>query len=229
MELADGSSSQAASLEELNTSVELIKKQTRQFADNAGEANTLSNKSTGNAQKGNEAMKQLLGAMQSIRESSNSISSIIKTIQDIAFQTNLLSLNASVEAARAGEHGRGFAVVAEEVRSLANRSQGAATETTGLIEDSLDRVDAGSGIAESTAGALDIIVTNANEVLNIVNDIAASSKGQAEAIGQISVGLEQISTVVQSNSAVSEETAAAAQELTSQAELLRELVAYFKL
>ena len=227
--LAVGATEQASSVEELNASVDLINQQTKQNADNANEANSLSNKSTQNAQKGNEAIKQMLEAMAQIKVSSNDISRIIKTIQDIAFQTNLLALNASVEAARAGEHGKGFSVVAEEVRSLAARSQEAATQTTGLIETSINRVDVGSDIAEATADALSNIVTSANEVLNIINGIAVSSQEQTEAIGQVVNGLSQISSVIQSNSAVSEEAAAASEELNSQAELLRQFVAYFKL
>jgi len=229
MDLATGATEQASTVEELNTSMELINLQTKQNADNAQEANTLSTKSTENAKEGNKDMAQMLDAMRQIKESSGNISRIIKVIQDIAFQTNLLALNAAVEAARAGEHGKGFAVVAEEVRSLAARSQEAASETTGMIEESINRVDIGSGIAEATAKALDIIVNNADEVLQIINSISSSSKEQAEAVGQISTGLGQIAIVVQNNSAVSEETAAASEELNSQAEILQELVSYFKL
>jgi len=227
--LANGASEQASSVEELNASIELINQKTTRNADNAEEASNLSNQSSQHAGEGNEAMQKMLEAMQGIKVSSGNISKIIKTIQDIAFQTNLLALNAAVEAARAGEHGRGFAVVAEEVRNLAVLSQEAATETTGLIEDSIIRVDTGSGIAGKTADALNNIVASADEVLQIINGISVSSKEQAEALGQVIIGLGQISSVVQSNSAVSEETAAAAEELNSQAELLRELVSYFRL
>ena len=229
MDLATGATQQASTIEQLSMSIDMVNKQTQENAQNANTANEVSSKSTVSASQGQEAMKKMLEAMNGIKDSSAAISNIIKTIESIAFQTNLLALNAAVEAARAGEHGRGFSVVAEEVRSLAGRSQVAATETTALIEDSILRVEGGTDIAGSTAESLDDIVNSVQEVYNIITDISNASKSQAEAIEEITKGIVQISEVIQTNSAVSEEAASAAEELNSQAEILRELVVKFKL
>ena len=228
-QLASGAQEQASSVQQLNTSIDIINEQTRQNADSASTARDISYKSALNAKEGNEAMNQTVEAMVQIKESSDNISKIIKTIQNIAFQTNLLALNASVEAARAGEQGKGFSVVADEVRSLAGRSEEAANETTTLIQDSIERVEIGSGIAESSSKSLDAIVASSGEVSDIIEGISTASHEQAEAIALVSTGLEEISKVTQNNSAVSQETAAASQELNSQAEILQQLVSYFKL
>jgi len=228
-ELASGAQEQAGAVEELNATIDVLNQQTQQNADSASAASALSTRSTANAQAGNASMQEMLAAMAQIKDSSGEISKIIKAIQDIAFQTNLLALNAAVEAARAGDHGRGFSVVAEEVRNLAGRSQTSASETTELIETSNSRVESGSSIAETTSKALNTIVKSAAEVSALINNISISSREQAEGIKQVSTGLSQISQVVQNNSAVSEEAAAASQELNSQAEMLQQLVSFFKL
>lgn len=227
--LSQGSTEQASSIEELTASIEEIAAQTKQNAANADQANELALMAKGDAVNGNEQMKEMLKAMGDINESSANISKIIKVIDEIAFQTNILALNAAVEAARAGQHGKGFAVVAEEVRNLAARSANAAKETTVLIESSINKAAGGTKIANDTAQALNKIVEGVAKAASLVGEIAAASNEQAAAIAQINQGIMQVSEVTQINSATSEESAAASEELSSQAELLKEMVSKFKL
>jgi methyl-accepting chemotaxis protein len=229
MTLAQGATVQASSVQELNAALHTINESTINNAKDAKNAERLSIDSKENASKGNEDMGKMLKAMDSIKESSNGISKIIKAIEDIAFQTNLLALNAAVEAARAGEHGKGFAVVAEEVRNLAGRSQTSAQETAQLIEESITRVNEGMSMANETAGTLRLIINGVSDVSEIITGINAASQEQAKSIKQVMEGINQITGVVQTNSATSEESASASEQLSSQAEVLKGLVAVFKL
>ncbi len=228
MSLAEGATEQASAISQLTASIEKISEQIQDTAKNSQSANQFSIKSMENAKHGNKEMQAMLESMEGIKEASDNISKIIRVIDSIAFQTNLLALNAAVEAARAGAQGKGFAVVAEEVRSLAVRSQEAAKNSTALIEDSIAKVNHGTQIAKETAAALNVIVENAADVSGVIEQIAISSNNQAEAVAQISIGLDQISQVVQNNSSTSQESAAAAEQLNSQAEMLRQMMAFFK-
>ncbi len=227
--LSQGATEQAASLEEITSSMSEIGSQTRLNAENANMANALAHEARSAAEKGNAEMGELTDAMTEINESSKNISKIIKVIDEIAFQTNLLALNAAVEAARAGRHGKGFAVVAEEVRNLAARSATAAKETSEMIENSIKTVGRGTNLVTKTGDALSDIQNSSVKVANIIGEITTSSNEQAQGISQINEGLTQIDTVTQTNTASAEESASAAEELSGQSNQLRELVDRFKL
>ncbi|MCL2839226.1 MAG: methyl-accepting chemotaxis protein [Defluviitaleaceae bacterium] len=227
--LAVGAGEQSSAIERLSDSVDAISIQTQNNADNADNANVLAARSTSSAISGNESMQNMLIAMEKIQTSSTGIQQIISVISDIAFQTNLLALNAAVEAARAGEHGRGFNVVAEEVRNLASKSQQSVHNTESLINDSNAQVGAGAEITQTTADALQLIVDNAAELSNIISAIADASKGQAEALAEFKLGIDQIAQVVSTNTTASEESAVAAEELMTQAEALQNMMKYFKI
>ena len=226
--LSQGANEQASSLEQITSTVVEINSQTALNAEQAEKANQLSTKAKDTALVGNKEMDQLNYAMGEITNSAQSISKIIKVIDEIAFQTNLLALNAAVEAARAGKFGKGFAVVAEEVRNLAARSATAAKETTDLIAGTISTIENGADLSNKTASVLKEITNNSVEISEIVHEIASSSSDQRNSISQIKDGLSQIDRVTQSNSATSEESASAAEQLTGQSSSLSEMIARFK-
>lgn len=227
--LAQGSTEQASALQQVTASIDDITEKTKVNAENAANANQLVRKTKENAEEGNQEMAQMVSAMHDINESSENISKIIKTIDDIAFQTNILALNAAVEAARAGEHGKGFAVVAEEVRNLAAKSAEAASETAEMIEDSIQKVQNGSELAERTEKMLVEISAAVDNTVNLIEEIASASGDQASALSQIVQAVNQVSQVVQQNSATSEQCAAASEELSNQAKNLEHLVGRYQL
>lgn len=227
--LAQGSTEQASSIQQVTASITDVTERTKKNADEAKEAENLVNQAKEEAIAGTDEMNRMMSAMQDITESSENISKIIKTIDDIAFQTNILALNAAVEAARAGEHGKGFAVVAEEVRNLAAKSAAAASETAEMIEDSIEKTQNGSVIASETSSKLAAIAQNVEEIVKIVANIADSSNEQAVALGQIDEAISQVSSVVQNNSATSEQCAAASEQLSNQAQNLKVLLGNYSL
>jgi len=222
--LASGASEQAASLEETSASLEEISSMTKRNADSASEANTFANQTRTAAETGAADVQAMNDAMEAIKSSSDNIAKIIKTIDEIAFQTNILALNAAVEAARAGEAGAGFAVVADEVRALAQRSATAARETADKIEDAIQKSAHGVEISSKVAASLRQIVEKARSVDSLVGEISTASREQSDGIGQVLTAVTQMDKVTQGNAALAEESAAAAEELTAQARSLDEIV-----
>ena len=227
--LAAGSTEQAASVQELSSSISEVAERTKDNSAKAEQAAKLAVSIKGSAEKGSAQMDDMIESVKNINEASQSISKVIKTIDDIAFQTNILALNAAVEAARAGQHGKGFAVVAEEVRNLSAKSAQAAKDTENMIADSMQKAEHGVKVAGETATSLSEIVSGINESNTLISEIAQASEEQAMSISQINVGIDQVAKVVQQNSATAEESAAASEEMSSQAVVLQELISQFKL
>ena len=227
--LGQGTTEQASSVEELAARISVISEQVKNTAKGALEARGQTHQTGESVLLCNQKMQNLVEAMQKIQESSDEIEKILKTIDDIAFQTNILALNAAVEAARAGSAGKGFAVVAEEVRNLAGKSAAAAKDTSVLIENSTDAVHMGMEIARNTADVLLEVVNSIQAVVKAIDEIATVSNEQSEAVEQVSEGINQISIVVQNNSATAEESAAASEELSAEATCLKEMVDQFTL
>lgn len=227
--LSQGATEQASSVEELAATINEISQQIKGNAEAAKEANGIMSDTSVEIAESNDKMQSLISAMEEISDASQQIGKVIKTIEDIAFQTNILALNAAVEAARAGAAGKGFAVVADEVRSLASKSAEAAKGTTALIENSIKAVENGTRLADETAKSLVMVVDGAKKASNTVTRIASASDEQANSIIQVTTGVDQISSVVQTNSATAEESAAASEELSGQAQMLKDLVDRFTL
>ncbi len=223
--LAEGSSEQAASIEETSSSMEEMASMTRHNANNAGLADSLMKQVNQVVNKANTSMSQLTASMQEISIASEKTCKIIKTIDEIAFQTNLLSLNTAVEAARAGEAGAGFAVVADEVRNLAMRAADAAKNTAALIEDTMKKVSDGTALVRTTNDAFNEVARNTQKVGALVGEISAASNEQSQGIEQVNIAVTEMDKVTQRNAETAEETASASEELNAQADELKGFVA----
>ncbi len=227
--LADGTTRQASAIEEISATIAEVSTQIANTAQNAAQAGNLSKQTQEKVNEQDTEIQNMVSAMNEISDTSKEIEKIIKTIEDISFQTNILALNAAVEAARAGDAGKGFAVVADEVRNLANKSAEAAKSTSSLITASIEAVDKGSKIATTTAESMKQVKGMSSQTASLISDIAAASAEQNDSIKQITSGIEQISQVIQTNSATAEETAASCEELSGQSRLLKDQVARFKI
>ena len=227
--LSQGATEQASSIEELSANMQDISQSIQASTKTAGDAYKLQGEAGVAVLQSNEKMEEMRKAMDDITAKSNEISKIIKTIDDIAFQTNILSLNAAIEAARAGAAGKGFAVVADEVGNLAQKSAKAAQNTGLLIEETIEAVEKGAKITEETAESLNSVSKSTEEVNTLIEKISSASSKDLEGITSLNQGLQQISSVVQANSATAEQSAAASEELTGQANKMNELVERFQL
>ena len=227
--LSSGSVEQAAAVQELSASIQDISRQVDRTSEDAGDARTASEEAAMQLEICDRKMEALTAAMEDISKSSQQIGGIIKTMEDIAFQTKILSLNASVEAARAGEAGRSFSVVADEVQTLANKSSASAHNITQLIENSMQLVAYGASLSSDTTEALAAVISSARKSTEIVERIAGSAVEQSQSLKQLTLGMEQISEVVQTNAATAEKSAASARELSGQAEELKVAVQRFRL
>ncbi|MBC5689330.1 methyl-accepting chemotaxis protein [Mediterraneibacter sp. NSJ-55] len=225
--LSQGATEQASSIEQLAATINDISSQIKESAANAATASSLAHSVGNDMMDSNLHMSEMTNAMAEIKESATQIHKIIKTIEDIAFQTNILALNAAVEAARAGSAGKGFAVVAEEVRNLAGKSQDAAQDTTVMIQNAISAVEKGTKIADETAESMNKVVANAQLVVDQISSISDTAKAQADAVAQVTTGVDQISSVVQTNSATAQQSAAASEELSGQASLLKNVLSGF--
>ncbi len=227
--LAQGATEQASAVEQLSATINEISQNSQKNRQNSEQAMNNSHAAGGQVQESAQAMAEMVGAMKRISDSSEEISKIIGTIENIAFQTNILALNAAVEAARAGSAGKGFAVVADEVRNLASKSDQAAKATKNYIERSVTSVEEGNAIVQRVSDSLNRTIEMAEKAINDMESVANAVEEESDSIAQVTEGIDQISSVVQTNSATSQQSAAASEELSSQATLMKDLLARFRL